>query len=123
MTQSVAAPVSAAVGTDMSEAMETPSRGTVGQQDAEIVMPGFRGRVVGQFSGMLVIEGEIDGDLPAHEASADELAVVLSGSVEVEVSGRQMRLGPGQHLVVPAGATHKVRALGPARVLLVGAAD
>lgn len=90
---------------------------------SEIVMPGFRGRVVGSFAGMMVVEGEIDGELAPHSASSDELAVVLSGCVEVDLAGKRMLLKAGDHLIVPAGAVHTVRSIGTVRVLLIGAAE
>lgn len=90
---------------------------------AEIVMSGFRGRVVGQFAGMMVVEGVIDGALPSHQASHDELAVVPSGRVDVDLAGRRLRLEAGDHLIVPAGVEHAVRSMGAARLLLVAAAE
>lgn len=89
----------------------------------EIVMPGFRGRVVARLAGLLVVEGVLEGELPAHAATADELAVVLSGRVEVALSGHCRTLEAGEHLVVPAGMVHGVRASAPARLLLLGAAE
>ncbi len=97
--------------------------GAEGPDGSEIVMPGFRGRVVGRFSGMLVVEGEIHGHLPAHAATSDELAVVMEGCVEVELPTGLVRLEAGGHLVVPAGMSHAVRAIGMAKVLLIGAPD
>lgn len=90
---------------------------------SEIVMPGFRGRMVGAFAGMMVVEGEIYGELVPHGTGSDELAVVLSGRVEVDLAGKRMQLETGDHLIIPAGAIHAVRSIGTARVLLIGAAE
>jgi quercetin dioxygenase-like cupin family protein len=90
---------------------------------SEIVLPGFHGRVVGQFAGLMAVEGEIDGELAPHSAGGDELAVVLRGRVEVDLAGKRFQLAAGDHLIIPAGAVHAVRSIGTARVLLIGAAE
>lgn len=90
--------------------------------DAAIATPGFHGHVVGQFAGMTVVKGVIDGALPAHEAAGDELAVVLYGRMEVDLAGKRLQLEAGDHLIVPAGTAHAVRSIGTACVLLIAAA-
>jgi len=43
----------------------------------------------------------------------DELVMVLEGEVEFEVDGRVLRPVPGEELLIPAGAHHTVRNVGP----------
>lgn len=86
-------------------------------------MPGFRGRIIAQIAGLLVVEADVDGDIPAHRATSDELAYVLSGQVEVLVEGQSTMLHAGASLQIRAGQEHASKAHGPARVLLIGEPD
>ncbi|MEA1673203.1 cupin domain-containing protein [Nitrospirillum sp. BR 11163] len=38
----------------------------------------------------------------------DEWVLVLAGAARVEVAGRETALWPGDHLFIPAGASHRV---------------
>jgi mannose-6-phosphate isomerase-like protein (cupin superfamily) len=42
----------------------------------------------------------------------DELLMVVEGELELEISGKARRVGPGEECFIPAGATHTVRNLG-----------
>jgi len=41
--------------------------------------------------------------------SADEVAMVLEGTVEFEVDGKTSRPAPGEEVLIPKGAVHSVR--------------
>jgi quercetin dioxygenase-like cupin family protein len=43
----------------------------------------------------------------------DEIVMVVEGDVEFEIDGKVHRPRPGEELLIPAGATHTVRNLGP----------
>lgn len=43
-----------------------------------------------------------------HCQSHDEWVVLLQGEAELEVAGKQAKLGPGDHLCIPAGTAHRV---------------
>jgi quercetin dioxygenase-like cupin family protein len=93
---------------------ETPEIGTKFEQ------PGFRGEVIGFLSGLMVIEAQLNGTIPAHAADRDEFAVVIEGEVIVTVDGQSSTIGAGQSMIVPAGKMHEVTTLKPAKVLLIG---
>ena len=43
----------------------------------------------------------------------DELFMVVEGAIELEMQGRAFRPGIGEEVLIPAGAVHTVRNLGP----------
>jgi quercetin dioxygenase-like cupin family protein len=49
----------------------------------------------------------------------DEVFIVLSGEVELTISGRRFRRGPGEPAFIPRGTEHAFRALTQARVLAI----
>ncbi|MCE1186222.1 cupin domain-containing protein [Zoogloea sp.] len=54
-----------------------------------------------------------------YEQPQDEWVLVAQGFGELEFSdGRLIRLGPGDHLLLPAGCRHRVAATGPDTVWL-----
>ena len=65
------------------------------------------------------MEFEPGAELPEHRDSAEELLVVLEGSVEASVDGATVTLEEGDLAVVPAMAPHGARNASdrPARVL------
>lgn len=90
----------------------------------QISMPGFHGRITGRLgpatAPLLVVDARVDGTIPPHAAMADELVVVLDGRLRARTGGTEHLLGPGDHLIVPAGTIHEAVAETPARLLLVG---
>lgn len=93
---------------------ERPPVGTIIEQ------PGFRGEVIGFFSGLMVVEGHLQGALGTHAAEADEFAFVIEGEVTVTIGETRSVLTAGKSIIVPAGTLHEVEASHPARVLLIG---
>lgn len=88
---------------------------------SEIVMPGFRGRVVAILDDQIgVVDGELDGAMEPHAAEADELAILLSGRVRVTMDGEERVCVPGDYVVVPKGTLHGVVADVPSRLFLIG---
>jgi quercetin dioxygenase-like cupin family protein len=45
--------------------------------------------------------------------ATDELIVVTKGQMEFEISGRVCRPEIGEELLIPAGAVHSARSIGP----------
>lgn len=78
--------------------------------------PGFRGEVVGFVSGLMVIDGRLQGKLPAHASETDEFVVVVEGELTVTIDGEQSTLTAGSSIIVAAGTRHEVEAPG----LLIG---
>lgn len=85
-----------------------------------ITMPGFRGRVTGTLGDMLVVDAQLDADMPAHAGETDEFAIVVSGHFELIMNGTTTAFGPGDHLVVKAGIHHAIRVIEPGRLVLIG---
>ena len=56
--------------------------------------------------------------LSEHTAPFDALANVLEGEAEITVSGKPLRTGPGEVVLMPANQPHAVRALTRFKVLL-----
>lgn len=88
--------------------------------DAIIEMLGFRGRITGRLGDMVVIDAEVEADIPAHAAETEEFAVVIAGRFELDMNGETLSCGPGDHLVVGAGVDHAIRVIEPGRLILIG---
>ena len=43
----------------------------------------------------------------------DEIVMLVEGEIEVSFAGKMLRPGPGEEIVIPAGASHTVRNTGP----------
>src|SRR3954468_22445969 len=62
---------------------------------------------------------KIDGDFVWHQhADADELFIVLKGSLRMDFRDRQVQIGPGEIIVVPKGVEHKPFATNCEMILL-----
>lgn len=85
-----------------------------------IEAPGFRGRITGKLGDMLVIDAEVEADIPAHAGEAAEFAIVVSGRFELCMNDTTRSFGPGDHLVVEAGIEHAIRVIEPGRLVLIG---
>jgi quercetin dioxygenase-like cupin family protein len=51
---------------------------------------------------------------PLHEASGEQVLVVLDGELTVAVGGRPSVLAPGDSVTIPAGAERRLTNAGPA---------
>lgn len=58
--------------------------------------------------------------LPRHTDSAEEIVLVLSGSVLARVAERELQVGAGGVVVIPRQAPHEIRNSGPAVLRAVG---
>ena len=58
--------------------------------------------------------------LPRHTDSAEEIVLVLSGSVIARVAERELEVGAGGVVVIPEQAPHEIRNSGPAVLRAVG---
>jgi mannose-6-phosphate isomerase-like protein (cupin superfamily) len=45
-----------------------------------------------------------------HHAETEEIYVLLEGEAEMEVDGEIRNVGPGEAILIPAGAHHQIRA-------------
>jgi len=60
---------------------------------------------------------------PLHVFDTEQVWHLLSGTAEITVDGAPAELGPGDTLVLPAGAERQVTARGPARFVVCGHGD
>lgn len=77
-------------------------------------------RVAAELNGQSVKLAKVEGEFVFHShADADELFLVRSGELTIELRGEpDVHLAPGELLVVPAGVEHRPVADGVAEVLL-----
>ena len=76
--------------------------------------------VVASYNGNDVMVVKFVGEFPFHEhPDTDDFFLVLSGEVMLDVDGVTHMLRPGELFVVPAGVTHRPRAVSEAEVLLI----
>jgi mannose-6-phosphate isomerase-like protein (cupin superfamily) len=52
-----------------------------------------------------------------YHAATEEIYFVVEGRVELEIDGERREVGPGHAALIPPGAWHELRALGPVRIL------
>jgi cupin 2 domain-containing protein len=54
-----------------------------------------------------IVSSSTPGTEP-YDQEHDEWVVLLRGEAELEISGQRMRLGPGDHITLPAHTPHRV---------------
>lgn len=76
-------------------------------------------RIVAELNGQHVKLVKLEGEFVWHShAEEDELFLVLSGQLRIELRDGAEVLGPGQMVVVPRGIEHRPVAEGEVHVLL-----
>lgn len=79
----------------------------------------WRPRVVGQLNGQEVKLVKLQGEFVWHHHDAeDELFLVVSGRLVVELPDGAVELEPGEFLIVPRGVEHRTVAAAETAVLL-----
>ena len=79
----------------------------------------WKPRVVGQLNGQHVKLVKLKGEFVWHRhESADELFLVLEGSLRIEMRDRDITLEPGEFFIVPRGVMHRSVAEEEAHALL-----
>ena len=78
-------------------------------------------RPVGVFNGHDLMVVKVEGAFVWHaHPDTDDLFLVLSGELDIELRDRTVTLGPGQLFVVPRGVEHRpVARRGEVRLLLL----
>ena len=82
--------------------------------EAAAITEDYRNLVLSKVNASCLRLAVMSGEYPWHKHSrSDELFLVVEGCLEIELgSGRVLRLGPWQSVVVPAGEIHRTRGLG-----------
>lgn len=76
-------------------------------------------RIVGELNGQHVKLARLQGEFVWHRhAEADELFLVLRGTLRVELRDGDRIVGPGEMLIVPRGVEHRPVAEDEVHVLL-----
>lgn len=79
----------------------------------------WRPKVVGELNGQEVKLVKLQGEFVwHHHDTEDELFLVVSGRLRVELSDRAVELEPGEFLIVPHGVEHRTLAAEETAVLL-----
>jgi mannose-6-phosphate isomerase-like protein (cupin superfamily) len=77
-------------------------------------------RIVAAYNGNDVMVVKVQGEFVWHaHPDTDDLFLVLSGRLAIEMRDRTVRLGPGELFVVPRGVEHRPVAEEECHLLLV----
>ena len=84
----------------------------------------WRPRIVAELNGQEVKLAKLEGEFVwHHHDDADELFLVLKGTLRIEFRDRSVELEPGEMLVVPRGVEHRPVAGSEVELLLFEPAD
>jgi mannose-6-phosphate isomerase-like protein (cupin superfamily) len=82
----------------------------------------FQPRIVGWFNGHKLQVAKTRGEFVWHaHPDTDDLFLVVSGRLTIQLRDRDVELGPGELFVVPRGVEHCPRADDEAHILLIEA--
>ncbi len=77
-------------------------------------------RIVARYNGNDVMVVKVQGEFVWHaHPETDDFFLVLSGTLDIELSGETVTLNPGEIFVVPAGVAHRPVARTEAHLLLI----
>ena len=95
-------------------------RGKVNLDDSFARIPDhWHPRIVGELNGQHVKLARLRGEFVWHRhEEEDELFLVVSGRLRMELRDRTIELEPGEMLIVPRGVEHRPVAADEVRVLL-----
>jgi mannose-6-phosphate isomerase-like protein (cupin superfamily) len=80
----------------------------------------FQPRIVGYYNDNKIQVAKTRGEFVWHShPETDDLFLVVSGRLTIQLRDRDVELGPGELFVVPAGVEHCPRADPEAHVLLI----
>jgi quercetin dioxygenase-like cupin family protein len=92
----------------MSDTQKSSLLDMVGYQDGAVVSRTLIDRKTGTVTLFAFGEGQ---GLSEHTAPFDALVQVIDGEVEITISGKPFRLGPGEIIVMPANEPHALKAV------------
>ena len=80
----------------------------------------FQPKIVGYYNDNKILVGRIKGEFVWHShPDTDDLFLVMSGRLTIQLRERDVELGPGELYVVPRGIEHCPRSDEGAEILLI----
>jgi mannose-6-phosphate isomerase-like protein (cupin superfamily) len=77
-------------------------------------------RIVARYNGNKVLVGKVLGEFVWHtHEDTDDLFLVISGHLTIDLPDRSVELEPGELFVVPRGVRHRPRAEVETHILLI----
>jgi mannose-6-phosphate isomerase-like protein (cupin superfamily) len=86
----------------------------------ELITEHWRPGIVGTYNENKIVVVKVLGEFEWHShAETDDLFLVVSGRLQIDLRDRTVELGPGELFVVPRGVEHRPRADVETAVLLI----
>jgi mannose-6-phosphate isomerase-like protein (cupin superfamily) len=86
----------------------------------ELITEHWRPGIVGTYNENKIVVVKVQGEFEWHShAETDDLFLVVSGRLLIDLRDRTVELGPGELFVVPRGVEHRPRADVETAVLLI----
>lgn len=101
---------------DQIKAKSAPLAGLVEYQDEAIVSREIIRKNTGTITVFAFDEGQ---GLSEHTAPFDAFVQILDGEAEVTISGKPVKVGSGEAVIMPANEPHSLKAVKPFKMLLV----
>jgi mannose-6-phosphate isomerase-like protein (cupin superfamily) len=80
----------------------------------------FQPKIVGYYNDNKILVGKIKGEFVWHShPDTDDLFLVVSGRLRIQLRDRDVELGPGELYVVPVGVEHCPQSDEGAEILLI----
>lgn len=90
--------------------MEDHVHGAFDELETEEAFPGVRRQAFSSGASTVTrYSFEAGGEFPIHRHPAEQITIVLEGTVHLTVGGTEHVLGPGQWSVVRGGVEHGIR--------------
>jgi mannose-6-phosphate isomerase-like protein (cupin superfamily) len=99
--------------------MKTPDKINLAQK-MELVDKLWSPKIIGELNDSYVKLARVKGEYCWHShAEEDELFLVLSGELKIELRSGELLLGSGEMAIIPQGMEHKPVAVEEAQILLI----
>lgn len=89
------------------------------QQKFETFSDHWHPRLLGRLNGQEIKIARLKGDFVWHKHDGeDEMFLVLSGSLKIELENKTLEIGKGEFVIIPKGTLHRPVAEGEVKVML-----
>ncbi|MGE4291684.1 MAG: cupin domain-containing protein [Desulfovibrio sp.] len=80
----------------------------------------WQGKVVAEMNGMYVKLARLEGEFLWHKHDTeDEMFYVLEGALTMRLRDRDVRVGPGEFIVIPSGVEHMPVCPAETKIMLI----